>query len=77
MFLVYLFLDFFLKTLTFSPLNCSTTLNSILDPATVGTPTLVELPSASETNNASTENTSLTSLSCLFTSIISPVLTVN
>jgi len=76
-FLVYLFLDFILKTLTFSPLNCSKTLNSIFEPSTIGVPTFVSLPSSSDISKASVEDFFHTSNANFLTSIISPFLTVN
>jgi hypothetical protein len=74
---MYLFLDFILKTLTFAPLYCSRTLNSIFEPATVGVPILVSFPSSSEINNASVLEVVLISKANFLTSTISPTFTLN
>jgi hypothetical protein len=66
-----------LKTLTFAPLNCSRTLNSIFEPATVGVPTFVSFPSSSEINNASVFEVSPTFNANFLTSTISPTFTLN
>gem|GEM_PF-1075460 len=76
-FLVYLFLAFILKTLTFSSLNCSKTLNSTLEPSTNGVQIFVSLPSSSDKSITSTDNFSQIFLSNFFTSITSPFLTIN
>jgi hypothetical protein len=77
LFLIYLFLDFILNTLTLAHLNCSTALSSTFEPSTVGVPTFVSFHSSSETNKASTISFLPTSTSCFLTSIISPFLTIN
>jgi hypothetical protein len=76
-FFAYLFLDFILKTLTFSQEKFSFTLNSTFDDSTKGVQTFVSFHSSSETRNAFIENLEFTSLFTFFTSITSHSLTIN